>query len=336
MAPVPDDETLYVTLSDMNAVAVVDVEAGEVRGYLATGWYPSALAVVADGKKLLVANAKGTSVRNPNDKPDQYDPKRKHAYILSLLEGNMSLLDIPSGDALEKSTAEVLANNRLDKLAEIKTRNPQAGIGPAAGAIKHVIYIIKENRTYDETLGDLPQGNGDPALVLFGRDVTPNQHALAERFVLMDNLYACGEVSGDGWCWSTQGMADAYVSRNVPYSYSRRGACSILRGPTTVTRPRAFQRRMKMELRLQRTRHSRMACRRCLTWPTRAQYLGCGERSRHKLAQLRFFPVRGRQCGRDERGPRQLSLRPGVAPARAQFGRHDRYRLSAVRHGLPR
>jgi hypothetical protein len=93
----------------------------------------------------------------------------------------------------------------------------------AAGKIKHVIYIIKENRTYDEVLGDLPQGNGDPSLVLFGRGVTPNQHALAERFVLFDNLYACGEVSGDGWCWSTQGMANAYVARNVPYNYSNRG-----------------------------------------------------------------------------------------------------------------
>ncbi|MES1227900.1 MAG: hypothetical protein ABUL72_04460, partial [Armatimonadota bacterium] len=72
-------------------------------------------------------------------------------------------------------------------------------------------------------LGDLPKGDGDPSLTLFGREVTPNLHALAERFVLLDNLYACGEVSGDGWCWSTQGMADAYVQRNVPYQYSGRG-----------------------------------------------------------------------------------------------------------------
>jgi hypothetical protein len=85
------------------------------------------------------------------------------------------------------------------------------------------MYIVKENRTYDEVLGDVPQGNGDPSLVLFGKDVTPNQHALADRFVLLDNLYACGEVSGDGWVWSTQGMADAYVVRNVPYNYSGRG-----------------------------------------------------------------------------------------------------------------
>ncbi len=132
------------------------------------------------------------------------------------------MLDVPAAEKLQAATDEVLKNNRLDVLEE-KAENPLADIGLAAGKIKHVIYIIKENRTYDEVLGDLPQGNGDPSLVLFGRKVTPNQHALAERFVLLDNLYACGEVSGDGWCWSTQGMATAYTSRNVPYSYSRRG-----------------------------------------------------------------------------------------------------------------
>src|SRR5208282_3299003 len=82
---------------------------------------------------------------------------------------------------------------------------------------------IKENRTYDQVLGDMPEGNGDKSLTLFGRDITPNEHAMAERFVLLDNLYACGEVSGDGWTWSTQGMADAYVIRNIPYHYSTRG-----------------------------------------------------------------------------------------------------------------
>jgi YVTN family beta-propeller protein len=218
----PDEKTLYVTVSDMNAVAVIDVESQELKGYMPAGWYPSALAVVGDGKKLLVANAKGTSVRNPDDKGDKYDPKRKHAYVLNVLEGNVVSLHIPSGDDLKHATEEVLRNNRLDTL-EKSDGAAVAEIGPAAGKIKHVIYIIKENRTYDEVMGDLKQGNGDESLVLFGRNVTPNQHALAERFVLLDNLYACGEVSGDGWCWSTQGMANAYVIRNVPYNYSGRG-----------------------------------------------------------------------------------------------------------------
>jgi hypothetical protein len=103
------------------------------------------------------------------------------------------------------------------------TDNPLRAIGLQAGKITHVIYIVKENRTYDQVLGDLPQGNGDPSRCLFGRQVTPNLHALAERFVLLDNFYDCGEVSGDGWTWSTQAQANEYVSRNVPYSYSDRG-----------------------------------------------------------------------------------------------------------------
>ncbi len=216
-----DGKMLYVALGDMNAVAVVDAKAMQLRGYIPAGWYPSMVAVLGDGR-LLVANAKGTTVRNPNNRLDPHDPKRKSAYILSILEGNVCLVRVPSGDELEKSTEEVLEDNRLMGLSHPE-QNPLANIGLAAGKIRHVIYIIKENRTYDQVLGDLPQGNGDKSLVLFGRDVTPNGHALAERFVLLDNLYACGEVSGDGWVWSTQGMADAYVERNIPYNYSTRG-----------------------------------------------------------------------------------------------------------------
>jgi hypothetical protein len=116
----------------------------------------------------------------------------------------------------------VIKDNRLDVLAH-PAPNPLADIALASGKIKHLIYVIKENRTYDQILGDVTQGNGDPSLAMFGRTVTPNQHALAERFVLLDNLYASGEVSGDGWCWSTAGMESAYVARNIPYIYSHRG-----------------------------------------------------------------------------------------------------------------
>jgi YVTN family beta-propeller protein len=217
----PDGKTLYAALGDMDAAAVIDVSGFELHGYIPTGWYPSALAVTTDGR-LLVANAKGFSVRNPNTQRDPDDAKRKNISILSLLEGNVSAIRIPTGEDLETATRQVLSNNRLDKL-EHPAPNPLADIGLKSGNIKHVVYIIKENRTYDQILGDLPEGNGDKSLALFGRSITPNQHALAERFVLLDDFYACGEVSGDGWAWSTQGMADAYVSRNVPYHYSHRG-----------------------------------------------------------------------------------------------------------------
>jgi hypothetical protein len=219
----PDGRTLYAALADMNAIAVIDPRRQQLLGYLPTGWYPTALAVTSDGARLLVASAKGNNLRSPNNRSDPHDPSRKTAFILNLLEGNVASIDVPNDAAeLKRATRQVLSENRLDQLVG-KQQNPLAGIGIGAGKIKHVIYVIKENRTYDQVLGDLPQGNGDASLVLFGRDTTPNQHALAERFVLLDNLYACGEVSGDGWCWSTQGMANAYTARNVPYHYSHRG-----------------------------------------------------------------------------------------------------------------
>ena len=216
MALSPDQKTLYAALADMNAVAVIDVGSQTLSGYLSAGWYPSALTVSADGRQLLVVNAKGTTARLPNAGKSIAGFARP-GYVLNLLVGNVIRIDIPTGDDLQKSTDEVLKDDRLDSLPA-STDNPLAGV-----KIQHVIYIIKENRTYDQVLGDLKQGNGDPSLVLFGRDVTPNLHALAERFVLLDNLYACGDVSGDGWVWSTQGFADAYVQRNVPYSYSGKG-----------------------------------------------------------------------------------------------------------------
>jgi YVTN family beta-propeller protein len=217
----PDQKTLYAALSDMNAVAVIDTAAMTLKGYVPAGWYPTSLAVSSDGRRLLVANAKGTKGRLPNAKLDLHGAERP-GYVLTLLVGNVIRIKIPTGDDLEEATAQVLKNDRLDALPPAAA-NPLAAIGLSAGKIKHVIYIIKENRTYDQVLGDLPQGNGDSSQTLFGLGVTPNQHAMAQRFVLLDNLYTCGDVSGDGWVWGTQGMADAYIQRNVPYSYSGRG-----------------------------------------------------------------------------------------------------------------
>jgi len=232
MALSDDQKTLYVALGDMNAIAVVQVATHEklsgfgwLSGYIpAGGWYPSALAVAPDGKSILVANAKGVKARNPNNRSDPYDSNRKNASTLAILEGSIVQTSLPKDDdQLAKSSQEVMKENRLDRALPGGQVNPLENINIHAGRIEHVIYIVKENRTYDQVLGDMPQGNGDKSLVLFGKDITPNQHALADRFVLLDNLYACGEVSGDGWCWSTQGMATAYVVRNIPYNYSHRG-----------------------------------------------------------------------------------------------------------------
>jgi hypothetical protein len=210
----------------MNAVAVVEIEdqSLDLTGYIPVGWYPT--GVVRSGSNLLVTNAKGTRTRNPDTAYRLSVFEQDPDYIQNIIEGQVSFLAIPSHNQLEKDTQLVLANNDVrgdDHDSPGEDKKGLASIGLRAGGIKHVIYIVKENRTYDQVLGDLPQGNGDPGLVLFGADVTPNQHALAERFVLLDNFYVCGEVSGDGWPWSTQGMGNEYVIKNVPYFYSDRG-----------------------------------------------------------------------------------------------------------------
>jgi YVTN family beta-propeller protein len=220
-----DEKTLYATLGDMNAVAVIDVDDAvpELRGYLPAGWYPSAVVVAPGAAHLLVANAMGAVPLHPNP-PDAAPDKKRHVSPLHLVEGTVTVVPLRDKAALAQQSQRVLELNRLSpRHVKHITENPLKSIGLQAGKIKHVIYIVKENRTYDQVLGDLPQGNGDVNRCIFGRAVTPNQHALAERFVLMDNFYDCGEVSGDGWTWSTQAQANEYVIRNVPYSYSDRG-----------------------------------------------------------------------------------------------------------------
>ena len=220
----PDENTLYAPLGDMNAIAVVSLigaNGPQLQGYIPVGWYPTAV-VNAPYKRLIVANAKGVQTQYPNPGYQQFQFNSDPQYDLNLIEGTAELLAVPNPVALRSDTLAVLNNNRLAADSN-NPNNPLAGIGLSAGKIKHVIYIIKENRTYDQVLGDLPQGNGDPAITLFGANVTPNLHALASRFVLLDNFYDCAEASGDGWPWSTQSIATEYVIKNLPYNYSSRG-----------------------------------------------------------------------------------------------------------------
>lgn len=213
----PDEKTLYVALADMNAVAVVDLAARAVAGYVPAGWYPTSVAVAPDGSALFVASAKGIRERTPNDEPQGPDGEWGR-YILSVLEGTVSRVPMPDAAALRRMTAQTLENNFTATGAAPKDAPLMENPG-----IEHVVYVIKENRTYDQVLGDLPQGAGDPDLCLFPREVTPNQHAIAERFVLLDNFYVCAEVSADGWNWSTSGMLSEYTARNTEYNYAGRG-----------------------------------------------------------------------------------------------------------------
>ena len=212
----PSEDKLYVSMGDINAVAVISSESNTLLGFIPAGWYPTGVVVAAGN--VLVSNAKGTQTRYPNPGYKQFAFDGQ--YGLNLIEGNVQTIAVPNAQQLADDTRLVAANNAP---APLIGKNILPEIGVHAGKIKHIIYIVKENRTYDQVLGDLPQGNGDPSLTLFGRDVTPNQHALAERFVLLDNFYDCAEASGDGWPWSTQGQANEYVIKNLPYNYSGRG-----------------------------------------------------------------------------------------------------------------
>lgn len=207
-----DEKMLYVTLADMDAVAAVDLRRSSLVGYFPTGWLPT--AVVESRGHMLVTSAKGVQAMNPNGEP----VGEKGRYIQDIIAGTVSHLTTPKASAMKGLTRQVVANNRIKPGLDSAKRKGFDNPG-----IKYVIYVIKENRTYDNVLGDIPKGNGNAKLTLFPRAVTPNQHALAERFVLLDNFYVCAEVSQDGWQWSLSGNTSPYGSRNTPYNYSGRG-----------------------------------------------------------------------------------------------------------------
>jgi YVTN family beta-propeller protein len=249
LAVAPDGKTLYVANADNNDVAVIDIAApglSRVKGFIPTGWYPTAVAVSADGRRLLVGVGKGLrSKANPipaallgparaeseararaemTRMHTDRDPR--HPHVGATLSGALSIIPIPDDKALAEYTETVYKNCPYsDKMLTDAPYTRKTAIPTRVGdpsPIKYVLYIIKENRTYDQVFGDMPRGNGDPSLVMFGRDVTPNHHKLADEFVLMDNLYCNGHVSADGHPWSTMAYATDYLSRNWALTYSNR------------------------------------------------------------------------------------------------------------------
>ena len=226
----PDSKTLYVANADNNDVAVIDVsqkDESTVVGFIPTGWYPSAVAVSPDGKKLFVgvgkglqssanAPAKGQATAISSNANAPYD------YIGRVLGGAVSVVDIPDVGQLTAYTKQVKANMPHPE-AEVDQAYAAKIQKDAFGKIKHVLYIIRENRTYDQVLGDLGVGNGDPKLTLFGQQVTPNAHQLARQTVILDNLYCNGEVSEDGHQWCNAAYATDFTQKAWTNSYSRRG-----------------------------------------------------------------------------------------------------------------
>jgi hypothetical protein len=213
-----DAGRLYVANAANNAVAVVDTRrAGDaVLGLLPTGWYPTAVALEAGGKALWVASGYGLGSIAPTKYGTAGRSFRDRV-------GFVSRIELPEKNELARYTRQVLANNgRLGGQAV-----PMDGRIPSP--IRHVFYVIKENRTYDQVLGDLKQGNGDASLVQFGREVTPNHHALAEQFVLLDNYYAPGDQSALGHRWCTQGYASDWLHK---FSNARNDTNPMLFAPS--------------------------------------------------------------------------------------------------------
>jgi YVTN family beta-propeller protein len=220
----PDDGILYVANGTDNAVCVVRLgtlssprsTAGRtsvVQGYIPTGWYPGALAIDPSRRYLVAANTKGIGSRNQLTDRKGYS---SHDHY-----GSLSFIPMPDGPELKNYTAQVERNNGMPAILErlaakpgARTPRPVPDKAGEPSVFKHVLYIIKENRTYDQIFGDLPQGDGEPELVHFGREVSPNHHALAEEFVLLDNFYCSGVLSADGHQWATEAYVTDYLEKS--------------------------------------------------------------------------------------------------------------------------
>lgn len=250
-----DEKTLYVANADNNCLAVFNVSIpgkSSSKGFIPTGWYPTNVRV--SGKKIFVSNGKGfSSMANPYGpqpikKTDDsgvhkgISEQKEVQYIGGLFKGTLSVIDQPNDVKLEVFSKQVYANTPYNKQTETISKglknNPVPNIQGGKSPIKYIFYVIKENRTYDQVLGDMKEGNGDPNLCIFPEKVTPNQHALAREFVLLDNFYVDAEVSADGHNWSMAAYATDYTEKTWPTSYGSRGGTYDYEGSRKIAYPR--------------------------------------------------------------------------------------------------
>ncbi|KAA2261210.1 bifunctional YncE family protein/alkaline phosphatase family protein [Solihabitans fulvus] len=224
-----DQRTLYVANSGNNDIAVVDIDSGSVRGLVPTAWYPT--AVVPVGALLFVTNAKGLGA-GPNDGPGHPNPESPaptspSQYVGSMMVGTLSVIPRPDDRArLRDWTDQVRDNDGFDEHGERHAAQDASAVVPQhpgqSSPIRHVIYVVKENRTYDQEFGSLGRGDGSPALNLFGDESAPNARALARQYVTLDNFYADAEVSAQGWNWSVAANSNPYAEQGWPANYSGR------------------------------------------------------------------------------------------------------------------
>jgi YVTN family beta-propeller protein len=236
-----DGGFLYVSNGGANSVAVIrlahdgdgDGQGGssatsELQGVIPTGWYPNSVSVSADGSMLYIVNGKSNTGPVPQNCTDVAGATKgdfsacgaANQYVWQLTKAGFLTLPVPRGEGLEELTAQVAQNNNYSAQQNVADADMMDFLH---GKIQHIIYIVKENRTYDQILGDLGKGNGDPSIVVYPQPLTPNLHALANNFVDLDNFYDSGEVSGDGWNWSTSARAADTIEKTEPINYAGRG-----------------------------------------------------------------------------------------------------------------
>jgi len=247
VALTPDGTRLFVANADNNYIAVMDVSRpgfSKSLGFIPVGWYPTAVRVHPQTNQLVVINGKGgTSKPNPKGpNPTLKKPDREYKeYIAQLFQGTLSVVDMPDAVTLARYTEQVYQNSPYYRRRQgdrgWTKDNPIPRFAGGRSPIKYVFYIIKENRTYDQLFGDIPEGNGDSTLVLFGEKVTPNHHALAREFVLLDNFYCDAEVSADGHNWSMGAYATDYVEKTWPTLYGGRGGTYDYEGGKEIAAP---------------------------------------------------------------------------------------------------
>jgi DNA-binding beta-propeller fold protein YncE len=239
-----DDRKLYVTNSGTNSVAVISLDEdrnakdhghrheGGLIGLIPTAWYPTAVSLSRDQSTLFVLNGKSIPGPNPNACIDKNYVNGNTAsctsandYIYQIMQSSLATIPLPSKEDLKRLTWQVAQNNNFtndESRAKLATHPSDALMSYLHGKIHHVIYVVKENKTYDQVLGDLEKGNGDPSLVVFPEAITPNHHQLARTFVTLDNTYCSGEVSGDGWNWSGAGRVTESEQKTIQMDYAAR------------------------------------------------------------------------------------------------------------------